>query len=160
MAYHGAQRTAGDRVQFGALVRRDLRLQGGEPRCEGGGLVLGDREVGGLLQQLGQADRPVAVQRRLDEVVLGDADRVDEHEARLLLRVRRDGLEVGVRDGAGAAALHLLEVLRRADVAHEEHALQRLDVGAGGDHVHGDGDAQRGAGAERRELAARRRGRV
>ena len=56
-------------------------------------------------------------------------------------------------DGAGAAALHLLEVLRRADVAHEEHALQRLHVGAGGDHVDGDRDPQRRASAERLELA-------
>jgi hypothetical protein len=38
-----------------------------------------------------------------------------------------------------SAALH---------VAHEEQALQRLDVGAGGDHVHGDGDARVVAVAE------------
>ena len=112
MVDYVAKRTAGDPVQLGALVGGDLRFQGRETRREGGGLVLGDREVGGLLQQLGQADRPDAVERGLDEVVLGDADGVDEHEARLLLRVRCHGLEVSVRDGARAAALHLLEVLR------------------------------------------------
>ena len=69
--------------------------------------------------------------------------------------VRGDGLEVGRRDGAGAAALHLLEVLRRAHVAHEEHALQRLHVGAGGDHVDGDRDPQGRRRAERLELSLR-----
>ena len=43
---------------------------------------------------------------------------------------------------AGAAAFHLLEVVAAFHVAHEEQAFQRLDVGAGGDHVHGDGDAR------------------
>ena len=37
---------------------------------------------------------------------------------------------------------HLLEEVFRRDAAHEEDKLQRLDVGAGGDHVHGDGDAR------------------
>ena len=78
------------------------------------------------------------------------------HEAGLLRGVGGDGLEVGRGDGAGAAALHLLEVLRRADVAHEEHALQRLHVGAGGDHVDGDRDPQGRAGAERLRAAPRR----
>ena len=44
-------------------------------------------------------------------------------------------------EGAGAAALHLLEVVAAFHVAHEQQALQRLHVGAGGDHVHGDSDA-------------------
>ena len=105
-------------------------------------------------EQLLQADRLHAVQGRLDELVLGDADSVDEDEAGLVVRVRGDGLEVAPRNRASAAALHLLEVLRGADVAHEEHALQRLDVGAGGDHVDGDRDPQRGARAELLRAAA------
>ena len=52
------------------------------------------------------------------------------------------------REHAGAAAFHLLEVDAAADVAQEEQAFQRLDVGAGGDHVHGDGDAELRRGAE------------
>ena len=39
-------------------------------------------------------------------------------------------------------------------VAQEEHALQRLDVGAGGDHVDGDGDPQGRRVAELRRAAA------
>ncbi len=45
-------------------------------------------------------------------------------------------------DHARAAALHLLEIALRADHAQEEQALQRLDVGAGGDHIHRHGDAR------------------
>jgi hypothetical protein len=97
--------------------------------------------------------RLVAVERWVDELVLGDADRVDDDEAGLGGGVRGDGLEVGRGDGAGAAALHLLEVLRRADVAHEEDAFEGFDVGAGGDHVDGHGDPQSGGGAEGLEVA-------
>ena len=65
--------------------------------------------------------------------------------------VRRHRVEVGARDGADAAPLHLLEEVAAADVAHEEHHLHRLDVGAGGDHVHGDHDARVEAVAELRD---------
>ena len=51
-------------------------------------------------------------------------------------------------DDAHAAAFHLLEEVLRRDAAHEEDDLQRLDVRAGGDHVHGDGDAREIAVAE------------
>jgi hypothetical protein len=47
-----------------------------------------------------------------------------------------------VIERAGAAAFHLLEVAAGLHVAHEEQAFERLHVGAGGDHVHGDGDAR------------------
>ena len=60
-----------------------------------------------------------------------------------------DGLEVGVVDDADAAALHLLEVGAALDRAHEEHALERLHVGAGGDHVDGDRDPRVVGVAER-----------
>ena len=55
---------------------------------------------------------------------------------------RRDLPEVVRHENAGAAALHLLEVVSGFDVAHEQQAFERLHVGAGGDHVHGDGDAR------------------
>ena len=58
------------------------------------------------------------------------------------------GLELGRREHAGAAPFHLLEIDAAADIAQEEQALERLDVGAGGDHVHGDGDAELRRGAE------------
>jgi hypothetical protein len=92
---HVAHRPAGDGVELGALLGSQLVFEGGEPGCEGRGLVLGDGQVGGLLQQLLEADRLLAVERRLDEVVLGDPEGVDEHEAGLLLGVGRDCLEVG-----------------------------------------------------------------
>ena len=50
-------------------------------------------------------------------------------------------VEVRGSDDADAAALHLLEEVAAAHVAHKEHHLHRLDVGAGGDHVHRDHDA-------------------
>ena len=130
----------------------EVELQLGQAGGEGGGLVLGQVERGRLVEELLEADRLLPVERRLDVLVLGDADGVDDDEPGLGLGVRGDGLEVGRGHGAGAAALHLLEVLRGADVAHEEHALQRLHVGAGGDHVDGDRDPQGRAGAERLEL--------
>ena len=57
---------------------------------------------------------------------------------------------VGV-DHADAPALHLLEEVPALDRPHEHHDFERLDVGAGGDHVHGDDDARVVAVAERRE---------
>ena len=71
---------------------------------------------------------------------VGDADGVDHHEAVLVLCVVGDGLEVGVVDDAHAASDHLLEVGPALDRAHEQQALQRLHVGAGGDHVDGHDD--------------------
>ena len=46
-----------------------------------------------------------------------------------------DRLEVGVVDHPDAAAEHLLEVGAALHAAHEQQAFQRLDVGAGRDHV-------------------------
>ena len=57
-------------------------------------------------------------------------------------------MQIGGGEHAGAAAFHLLEVDAAAHVAEEEEALEGFDVGAGGDHVHGDGDAELRGGAE------------
>ena len=62
-----------------------------------------------------------------------------------------DGLEVGGREDARATAFHLLEISPAADVAEKEETFERFDVGAGGNHVHGDGDAERGRSAELRD---------
>ena len=43
---------------------------------------------------------------------------------------------------ARAASLHLLEIVAALHVAHEEEAFERLNVRAGGDHVHRHGDAR------------------
>jgi hypothetical protein len=72
----------------------------------------------------------------LHEKLLGDCD-----EALLGARAGRNNAELVRRDDANAATLHLLKEASRLDVAHEEDALDGLYVGAGGDHVHSDGDA-------------------
>ena len=66
---------------------------------------------------------------------------------------------VGV-ERARAAPLHLLEVVAALHVAHEEQAFERLHVGAGGDHVHGHGDARIVVVAELREDGFRVFGRL
>ena len=103
-----------------------------------------------LVQQLGERDAALAFERgRVDQLGLGDADGVDEHEPVLRCGVGGDALQGGVVDGADAAALHLLEEVAGPHHPHEQHRLDRLHVGAGGDHVDGDGDARVVAGAER-----------
>src|SRR5699024_1710414 len=86
----------------------------------------------------------------------GDADGVDEHEAGLGAGVRCDLFEVGVGDGAHAAAVHLLVIAFGVGVAQEQQRVDGFDVGAGGDvgdgaggdHGHGDGDARHGVVAK------------
>ncbi len=116
-------RLAGDGFQFVPLGGCELEFEGGQTGRQGGSFVLGEGVGGSLAEQLLQRDSLVPVQGWLDEVVFGNADRVHQHEPGLLAGVRGDGLEGGRVDGAGAASLHLLEVLGRADVPHEEHAL-------------------------------------
>ena len=72
-----------------------------------------------------------------------DADGVNDHIVGLPADSGgRDFLEIVMVEGAGAAALHLLEIVAASHVAHEDQAFERLDVGARGDHVHGYGDAR------------------
>ena len=73
---------------------------------------------------------------------LADTDGIDDDVVGLGRSRRRDLPEVvGIKD-AGPPALHLLEIVPRFDVAHEQQAFERLHVGAGGDHVDGNGDAR------------------
>lgn len=82
-------------------------------------------------------------------VAFADADGIDEHEVGFGAGVfAGDGLKVGGREDAGAVAFHLLKVNAAADVAEEDEDFERFDVRAGGDHVHGHGDAERGGKAE------------
>jgi hypothetical protein len=121
-------------------------VESGEAVGEAGeGVFVADAE-GDALQELVEGDGGFALEGAgVGLVGLGDADGIDEDEAGLAAGVGGDAGEV---DGAGAAAFHLLEVELGADVAQEEEALEGLDVGAGGDHVDGDGDAELGGGAE------------
>ena len=108
------------------------------------------------MEQLLQAHASLAFQRGgLQQLGLGDADGVDEHEAVLVTCVGGDDLQVGVGDGAHATALHLLEEVPGPDHSHEHDHLDRLHVGAGGDHVDGDGDARVVARAEQLDQSIR-----
>ena len=72
-----------------------------------------------------------------------DADSINDHIVGLAARGGgRDFLQIVMVEGAGAAALHLLEIVAAPHVAHEQQAFQRLHVGARGDHVHRHGDAR------------------
>jgi hypothetical protein len=94
-------------------------------------------------RRVSRGDRRLTVERRcLDQVGLGHADGVHDHEPLLGGRVGSHQAEVALADHPRTAALHLLEVGPAADRAHEEDALERPHVGAGGDHVHGHGDAR------------------
>ena len=98
-----------------------------------------------LLQRLGG----LAVEgARFRLVLFANAHRVHDDEALLGLCARRHALQLARRDHAHAAALHLLEEAGGLHVAQEEDAFDGLHVRASGDHVHGDGDARREAGAE------------
>ena len=102
------------------------------------------------LKQLLERHAGLAVERAgFGLVALAHANRIDDDETRLGAGVfAGDGLQISGREHAGAAPFHLLEIDAAADVAQEDEDFERLDVGAGGDHVHGDGDAQCGREAE------------
>ena len=123
-------------VADAAVERREAR--GKRRKC-----VLIATSRGDLFEELLEADLAIALQRLGNRFeALGHADRVDQHEAGLGVGVWRHLAQLLGRDRARAPALHLLEILRRLDVAQEDQRLDRLHVGAGGDHVDGDGDAR------------------
>ena len=74
--------------------------------------------------------------------MLADAYRIDDDEAGFALDPGIDLLHFGFWNDPHAPALHLLEEAARLYRTHEENNLQRLNVGAGGDHVNGDGNAR------------------
>src|SRR5690349_4099065 len=67
---------------------------------------------------------------------------------RAFLGIGRHLAQLRRGDRARAAPFHLLEIERRLHVAQKDQHLERLHVGAGGDHVDGDGDAGVVVGAE------------
>ena len=126
-----------------AIPVADAAVERGEARGERRERVLIATAGGDLFEQLLEADLAIALQRLRNRFeALGDADRVDQHEAGLGVGVGRHLAQLLGRDRARAPALHLLEILRRLHVAQEDQRLDRLHVGAGGDHVDGDGDAR------------------
>ena len=99
---------------------------------------------------MSKADGGLFLQRTgIGLVALAHAHGVHDDEVGFGPRIRAaDGLQIGGREHARAAAFHLLEIDAAADVAQEKKAFERLDVRAGGDHVHGHGDAKLRRGAE------------
>ena len=89
-------------------------------------------------------------------VLLADAHGVHDDEAFLGPGAGGDDSQLVGRDDADAAPFHLLEEAGGLHIAQEEDALDGLHVGAGGDHVHGDGDARVEAVAEVGEDLVRR----
>jgi len=58
----------------------------------------------------------------------------------------RDGLQIGGSKDSRAPAFHLLEIDAAADITEKDETFERFDVGAGGDHVHRDSNAELGRG--------------
>ena len=61
---------------------------------------------------------------------------------------RADFLQAVFIQRAGAAPFHLFEIVAAFDIAHKQQAFERAHVGAGGDHVDGNGNARVVAVAE------------
>lgn len=141
---------AGEGLEFGEFRRRERAFQPGEAGGEGDERVLVAHADGDIAEEFFQGDAGSAVERAgVGFAGFADANGIDDDEVGLGFGVGAgNGLEVGGRKGAGASSLHLLKVVAAAGVAQEEQAFEGFDVGASGDHVHRDGDAQGGRGAE------------
>ena len=134
---------AGQRLQLAPIVGRQAPLEARQAGRDRRGRVRIGHAEGQPVEQGLEGDRGGAVEGRgVDEIGLGDADRVDDDEPLLRRGVGGDQPQVALADHPHPPALHLLEVGPALHRAHEEHALQRAHVGAGGDHVHGHGDAR------------------
>ena len=91
----------------------------------------------------------------------GDPHSVHNDKVVLILRGRgRDLLQIVLAEDAGSPALHLLKIVPAAHIPHEDQALDGLHIGAGGNHVHSDGDPGVVAVAETAEGPLRVLGRV
>ncbi len=128
----------------------EFAVESGEATGEGGEGVFVTFSEGDAEHEGGEGDGGLAFERAgLGLVAFADADGIDDDEVGFGAGVGTgDGLEIGGGEHAGAAAFHLFEVDAAADIAEEEEALEGFDVGACGDHVDGDGDAELRGGAE------------
>jgi len=138
----GQRRPAGRLDDFLLLRFGETLVEPGQPTGQRRHDVLIGAAEGDGFQEFFERHGRLAFQRtRFGLCSLADPDGIDDDEVVLGLCVGGDGLEVGVGDDADAPPLHLLEERAALDAAHEEHDFQRLDVRAGGDHVHGDDNA-------------------
>jgi hypothetical protein len=134
---------AGELVQFGELLGAEIPLQASDPACQRGQRIRIGAALRHVVEQLLQRRRGLAVEGlRIGLVLLADTHRIHDDETVLHAGAWRHSAQLVRRDHPHAAPLHLLEEAGRFDVAHEEHAFDRLHVGTGRDHVHRDRDAR------------------
>ena len=141
---------AGFRHHLGALGVGELGVQPRQAHGHAGEhLGLHVAQAHGLQQRVQRHALLLVHRAAVGLVALAHAHAVDDDEVVLVhVLAGVHAAQVVVLDHAHAAALHLLEEAAALHAAHEDDDLHRLDVGAGGDHVHGDGDARVVAGAE------------
>src|SRR5690554_1116838 len=128
----------------GAILVVQLLVQPRQPSGEGGYSIRITRAHHHAHSEILEGDAGRGDQRLAGGLQgFGHADGIHDHIVGLGA-LGRGGhlLQAVLVQGAGAAAFHLLEVVAAFHVAHEQQAFQRFDVGAGGDHVHGNGDAR------------------
>ena len=106
-----------------------------------------------IVHQLAHRYRRLALEGAcLGFLGFGDAYRVNDHKMIFVLGCGwRDLLQIVLIQRARAAAFHLLIIILTADVAHEDQALDGFDVGAGRDHIDGNGNTRIVVVAERTE---------
>ena len=135
-------RPVGEPLKDHSVSLAEAQVEPGQPIGDGGdkiGITLAESQI---LEEPVQRQVRLAIEGLgLHELGFGHPDRVDDDEVILDPGVWRHLLKVGRIDDPHAATLHLLEVRPGLHSTHEEDALQRLHVGAGRDHVHGDSDA-------------------
>src|SRR5262249_26825971 len=94
------------------------------------------------IEQLVEGYGALFLQRaRVGHIMLADAYRIHYDEAGFALDTGIDLLHLGLWNDPDTPAFHLLEEAARLYGTHEEDNLQRLDVGAGGNHVDRHGNA-------------------
>jgi len=126
------------------LLRGELALDAGEAAGERGDCVgiIGTHD--NLHSKILEGDGGLGDERGASGFKrLGDADGIDDDVMGLGGLGRGAGLAQGiVIEGTSPPPFHLLKVALGFHIAHEEQAFERFHIGAGGDHVHGDGDAR------------------
>ena len=126
-----------------SLVRVfELSVEPGKPTCQRRQGILVSIAQGDGLEKLIEGNVLFPIERaRVRLIIFADANGIDDDTVGLIGGIGVNAVKFGRQDGAGAAAFHLLEQDARFDISHEYDALQRSDVGAGGNHINGYGDS-------------------
>jgi hypothetical protein len=131
-------------------VPREISYQSGEASSQCGEGIFVAFAESHAEQEFVKSHRALTFERPgVGLVAFAHADGIHDDEVGFGAGIRTaHGLQIRGRENARAATFHLLEVSAAAGVAQEQEAFERLDVRAGGDHVHRHGDAELGRGAE------------